>query len=524
MNEENVFFASILWKATQRLKNFTHHFQLVQNCCLKIHIQVNVWVTMLDNGTLCEADLKFYTISHVVTVILLLMVNAVVIIGNLMVVVTVIFSRRLRTTNSNMLILSLACSDLFLGLIVLPFSAANQTMGTWIFGPYMCRIWLASDVWMCTASIYNLVIITVDRFIAVTKPLSYKTIVTTKKILLMVATAWFLSFFTGIPLVFMERREMSSDCYCNHMVNNPSYIVISSFVSFYIPFSIIIYFYFRIYRRIRGVSSALTHGFIDVQTENNLQPKKASLRPTIGNGNESSPLLSRGNRLSINLRIHRGGYRSSESSTDNIPVRKLQSDSTSTICTSYQPKQLPIRPRSQTWELHTGSKSILKIRHAGSMDDDNRPHVCECHMHSSRLPSFGRRYEMNITRYQKRLAFELKALKTVGVVTGCFIICWFGFCLIYAMQALQNYNVSDTLASVTSWLGYANSGINPFIYAACNRQYRRSFQNLIFRGSHSKYPPRSSSFSVSAVSQSRRQSCLIETSFELMATKNGSML
>ena len=31
--------------------------------------------------------------------------------------------------------------------------------------------------------------------------------------------------------------------------------------------------------------------------------------------------------------------------------------------------------------------------------------------------------------YEKRLSLEIKAAKTVAIVTGCFIFCWLGFSL-----------------------------------------------------------------------------------------------
>jgi hypothetical protein len=52
---------------------------------------------------------------------------------------------------------SLACADLMLGLVILPFSAMYEVFSLWLFGSIWCSIWLAVDVWMCTASILHLV-------------------------------------------------------------------------------------------------------------------------------------------------------------------------------------------------------------------------------------------------------------------------------------------------------------------------------------------------------------------------------
>jgi len=43
----------------------------------------------------------------------------------------------------------------------------------WVYGDLWCSVWLAVDVWMCTASILNLCAISLDRYLAVTRPVSY---------------------------------------------------------------------------------------------------------------------------------------------------------------------------------------------------------------------------------------------------------------------------------------------------------------------------------------------------------------
>lgn len=43
----------------------------------------------------------------------------------------------------------------------------------WPFSRFLCQIWATSDVMLCTASILNLCVISLDRYMAITSPLKY---------------------------------------------------------------------------------------------------------------------------------------------------------------------------------------------------------------------------------------------------------------------------------------------------------------------------------------------------------------
>jgi hypothetical protein len=58
---------------------------------------------------------------------------------------------------------SLALADFLLGLLIVPFSLANELMGYWYFGAVLCEVWKAMDVLLCTASITSLCLISLDR-------------------------------------------------------------------------------------------------------------------------------------------------------------------------------------------------------------------------------------------------------------------------------------------------------------------------------------------------------------------------
>lgn len=115
-----------------------------------------------------------YTWTHVglsaavVTVIML-----VIVLGNALVVLAIARDRRHLGGLQNWFIASLAIADLLVGLFIMPLSLTNELMGYWVFGDAMCEVWLATDVLLCTASILNLVLISLDRYWSITRALVY---------------------------------------------------------------------------------------------------------------------------------------------------------------------------------------------------------------------------------------------------------------------------------------------------------------------------------------------------------------
>ena len=97
----------------------------------------------------------------------------VIVVGNSLVVAAITRDRRRLGGVQNYFIASLAVSDLFVGLFVMPLSLANELMGYWAFGQTLCQLWLCTDVLLCTASIFNLAVISLDRYWSITRAVTY---------------------------------------------------------------------------------------------------------------------------------------------------------------------------------------------------------------------------------------------------------------------------------------------------------------------------------------------------------------
>lgn len=82
---------------------------------------------------------------------------------------------------------------------------------------------------------------------------------------------------------------------------------------------------------------------------------------------------------------------------------------------------------------------------------------------------------------------ESKAAKTLGLVMGVFLFCWLPFFCLNMIQPLTGYTVSPLILEASTWLGYANSSLNPFLYVLFNKNYRRLFAAWLdcgFLGGH----------------------------------------
>ncbi|KAG5855447.1 hypothetical protein ANANG_G00049150 [Anguilla anguilla] len=78
---------------------------------------------------------------------------------------------------------------------------------------------------------------------------------------------------------------------------------------------------------------------------------------------------------------------------------------------------------------------------------------------------------------------EQKAATTLGIVVGAFSVCWLPFFLLSTARpficGVECSCIPFWVERTLLWLGYANSLINPLIYAFFNRDLRTTYRNLL---------------------------------------------
>lgn len=114
------------------------------------------------HSTLFGTDIAMPEWEALVTIISLSTVILITVVGNILVIVSVFTHTPLKIT-PNFFIVSLAAADLTVSVGVLPLNVVYTVLGRWVFGSFLCKMWLTGDVLCCTASILNLCAIALDR-------------------------------------------------------------------------------------------------------------------------------------------------------------------------------------------------------------------------------------------------------------------------------------------------------------------------------------------------------------------------
>ena len=181
-----------------------------------------------DNQTVnCTFDGEDAGDSHtvlfetVVRIVVPIIFSAIVVLGftgNILVIIVVLANRQMQNT-TNLLILSLSVADLFFIIICVPFTAMGYAMTTFPFGIVWCRIYQYVIQVTAYVSIYTLVLMSFDRYLAVVHPINSMTLRTERNTVVVIVLCWIVILFSNIPLIFqygvieyLFNGEMRSAC------------------------------------------------------------------------------------------------------------------------------------------------------------------------------------------------------------------------------------------------------------------------------------------------------------------------
>ncbi|XP_043107057.1 trace amine-associated receptor 13c-like [Puntigrus tetrazona] len=188
-------------------------------------------------------------VEYFVLYIFIFLASVFTVFLKLLVIISISHFKKLHTP-TNLLILSLAVADLIVGLIVIPFMGIRFIESCWYFGETFCSIFSFIAFMVVSASLGNLVFISVDRYIAVSDPLRYTVRVTTDKAVFCVIINWLCSSVYSVIIFYntVFYPETQNICYGDCRIDFTfEHVITDLIVTFVAPSSVIMSIYVKIF-------------------------------------------------------------------------------------------------------------------------------------------------------------------------------------------------------------------------------------------------------------------------------------
>ncbi|GMR61784.1 hypothetical protein PMAYCL1PPCAC_31979, partial [Pristionchus mayeri] len=429
--------------------------------------------------------------------------------ANSLVFIVLYKNPRLQTV-PNLLVGNLAFSDLCLGLIVLPLSSVYAIASKWIFGETMCEIFVSADILCSTASIWNLSIVGLDRYWAITSPVDYLSKRNKKTACIMILSVWLSSALISLAPTLgwkqiadapnLQKQNGSWQC---TFLDLPSYTVYSATGSFFIPTLVMFFVYFKIYqafakhraRQIYRQKLAVSSHVIRKHIESTILHEISHVLPTsdefakeeedeedesessekVENGLQNDPIVEEDESADDDIST------SSDEGNDDVATQSTN------VHTTASDRQPPERHIIKKEIQYTKSLPAEKVEKSVAFSKDKQKTIRstvsisyeKVQRHKIRKE---RNYRKSLQRKPKAIsaAKERRGVKVLGIILGCFTICWTPFFVMYVVVQFcpDSCKVNPHIEMFITWLGYSNSAMNPIIYTVFNRDYQIALKRL----------------------------------------------
>lgn len=205
----------------------------------------------------------------VVTAVVYTVVFIVGLLGNTLAIYVVLYYVKIKTV-TNMYILNLALAD-ELYILGIPFLGTYSVLSYWPYWSFLCKVCMTADAISQFASTFCLMVMSIDRYLAVVHPVRSFRWRKLKVAKLFSAAVWVLSFLIVLPVTLYSGVPEDVDI-CNMNWPEPenmwsiAFILYTSILGFFGPLVVICFCYLLIVIRVNTLSAVWPNGWSFPQT------------------------------------------------------------------------------------------------------------------------------------------------------------------------------------------------------------------------------------------------------------------
>lgn len=115
------------------------------------------------------------------------------------------------------------------------------SLGRWIFGHFSCNLWLFMNFILCSASIYNLCVVSGDRYLAVTSPLKYLSRMNDRRVKQIIAFSWFCALVLAGFVTYGTSASKDNTTNCSIWGLRYEFSVIVLVAGYIVPVSFLVF-------------------------------------------------------------------------------------------------------------------------------------------------------------------------------------------------------------------------------------------------------------------------------------------
>ncbi|KRF98843.1 uncharacterized protein Dwil_GK16340, isoform C [Drosophila willistoni] len=396
-----------------------------------------------------ESCAELRVVDHNYWALILILFPILTLFGNILVILSVCRERSLQTV-TNYFIVSLAIADLLVAVVVMPFAVYFLVNGAWALPNVVCDFYIAMDVICSTSSIFNLVAISIDRYIAVTQPIKYAKHKNSRRVCLTILLVWAISAAIGSPIVLgLNNTPNREPDVCAFY--NADFILYSSLSSFYIPCIIMVFLYWNIFKALRSRA----------------RKQRAARKPHLSE-------LTGGSVIENIAQTRRLAETALDSSRHASRIMPDEPATNTASGSNEEEDENAISPDIDDCHVIVNDKST-EFMLATVVEETGKFTIYKVHKASKKK------------REKSSAKKERKATKTLAIVLGVFLFCWLPFFTCNIMDAMcakfnKDCRPGLTAFMLTTWLGYINSFVNPVIYTIFNPEFRKAFKKIMHMG------------------------------------------